>query len=278
MAVFKFTPHNGDYVHIDFVDFARSFVETIFESDYEIFDSRQVKLHYDDATMTFAGTGMAFLTDGDEFYDVTAGTITSLVEDTRSGQREVSITGLSVNAVTFFDVLAAGNSPALFNLLLAGNDKITGGSGNDQLYGHIGNDELRGSGGRDTLSGDAGNDILYGGAGKDILSGGAGADAFVFNARPGSAATADRITDFKAADDTIRLEDSVFTGLTKTGTLAASRFAQGTEALDAGDRILYDRDSGKIWYDRDGTGDAAKVLVADLTDGTRLTAADFLVF
>jgi Ca2+-binding RTX toxin-like protein len=56
-------------------------------------------------------------------------------------------------------------------------------------------------------------------------------------------------------------------------------FQSGTAADDRGDRLIYDRVSGALYYDADGLGGAAQVQVA--TIGTRthptLGAGDFLV-
>ena len=51
----------------------------------------------------------------------------------------------------------------------------------------------------------------------------------------------------------------------------------GPKAQDAEDRIVYDRLSGKLSYDADGTGAGKAVLVAQLTKGLKMTYADFLV-
>lgn len=67
----------------------------------------------------------------------------------------------------------------------AGNDYVNGGFGNDTLDGNDGDDRIYGGGGNDTLSGFAGNDFLsggdnddklYGQEGNDVLIGGTGAD------------------------------------------------------------------------------------------------------
>ena len=276
MAVFTFSPAGAQWVSIDFIESGREFVSTIFESYRETFNSNQIKLYFGDATMTFAGRGLAVTTYLGELADVTAGTMTGLFVDLNGGHRVISVTGLSIRAVDLFDQVEAGNSVQAFNMLLAGHDQITGGSGNDRLYGHTGNDALRGAGGRDILLGDAGNDDLFGGVGNDVLTGGRGQDDFVFNTAPSGSTNFDRITDFSAVDDRILLENAVFTRLA-AGGLAASQFVLGTQAQDANDRIIYQRATGTLWYDRDGTGAAAKVAFADLADGTALTAADFLV-
>ena len=128
------------------------------------------------------------------------------------------------------------------------------------------------------LTGNAGNNVLKGGLGNDTLIGGAGNDTFVFNTSLG-AENIDRINDFNVADDTIRLDDLVFAGLA-TKTLAASAFAAnltGT-ATDALDRIIYETDTGRLYFDADGNGGGARVLFATMASNLALTHADFFVF
>lgn len=169
----------------------------------------------------------------------------------------------------------------------AGNDNITGSAGADRIYGDAGLDNLRGGVGNDSLIGGAGNDILnggsgadslYGDAGHDNLTGGAGADKFLFNATP-NATNSDVVTDFTHASDKIQLQNSVFTALTTTGTLATAAFwSNGTGAAhDASDRIIYNASNGGLYYDRDGTGAIARVLIATLDAGLTVTNTDFVV-
>ncbi|WP_051435110.1 polysaccharide lyase family 7 protein [Microvirga flocculans] len=134
---------------------------------------------------------------------------------------------------------------------------------------------LTGSSGNDLIDAKSGNDKIWGKGGSDVLIGGAGKDAFTFDTKPG-AKNVDSIVDFNPADDTIRLNDSVFTKL-KWGSLAASAFVTGTKALDANDRIIYDSKSGALYYDADGTGSTAAVKFAVIENHAKLTAADFLV-
>jgi Ca2+-binding RTX toxin-like protein len=165
------------------------------------------------------------------------------------------------------------------NLVLDGTAAIsaTGNTLNNVMTGNAAANSLSGSAGNDTLNGGLGNDVLIGGAGNDSLNGSTGQDAFVFNTALSATTNLDRIASFVAADDTIRLENAIFTTLTTTGTLAASAFVAGTAALDAGDRIIYSSATGQIWYDSDGTGAAAKILFATVTSGTVMSSADFVI-
>lgn len=163
---------------------------------------------------------------------------------------------------------------------LVGNgaaNTLTGAAGNDLLYGFGGSDTLRGGNGLDQLKGGDGDDSLYGGAGRDQLTGGSGADGFYFDVAPGSA-NRDKMLDYSAADDTIYLDDAVFTAIGPAGTLDADAFVEGSAAVDAEDRILYDPATGSLWYDSDGTGAAAAVLFAIVEPGTALGNGEFVVF
>ena len=133
---------------------------------------------------------------------------------------------------------------------------------------------LAGGNGNDILIGGAGVDVLSGGLGADTLTGGAGIDVFLFDTAP-SAANADAITDFNAAEDGIVLELSIFAGIGGEGVLLASEFHAGSAAADAADRIIYNSATGQIFYDSDGNGAGAQVLIATVTPGTNLSATNF---
>lgn len=154
------------------------------------------------------------------------------------------------------------------------SDTLTGTAGDDIILGLAGRDKLYGGAGADQLDGGSGNDWLYGGAGADVLTGGSGADNFVFDTA--FAGAIDRITDFSPVDDTIRLENDIFTGLS-TGRLNSSAFQIGTAAQDATDRIIYDAATGALYFDADGIGGAAAQQFAQLTPGLALTNSDFYV-
>ena len=128
------------------------------------------------------------------------------------------------------------------------------------------------------LDGNNGNNVLNGMLGNDTLSGKGGKDIFVFDQKLG-ASNIDHITDFSAADDTIRLENAMFVGLA-AGTLSAAAFRANTTGLaaDSSDRIIYETDTGKLFFDRDGNGSAyAPVQFAVLDNKTTITYQDFVV-
>lgn len=151
---------------------------------------------------------------------------------------------------------------------------LTGTSGANSLTGSAGNDHIVGLGGRDVLVGLGGNDKLYGKEGADILTGGSGRDIFVFDTAINSGV--DTITDFSSRDDTIYLENAFFTGLA-AGRLASSAFYIGAEAHDSSDRVIYDKASGALYFDADGTGAIAAELFAQITPGSAVSWADFSI-
>jgi Ca2+-binding RTX toxin-like protein len=127
------------------------------------------------------------------------------------------------------------------------------------------------------IVGNAGANVIGGKAGNDVLTGGAGADTFVFDTALNAKTNVDTITDFVVVDDTIRVENDVFTTVGKAGALASGLFHIGATAHDADDRIIYDSGSGNLYYDADGTGSGASVLFAKLGSGLTLTSADFVI-
>lgn len=140
-------------------------------------------------------------------------------------------------------------------------------------------DKLTGSSGDNWLRGDSGNDTISGGLGNDQLRGDAGKDCFVFNTRLSTKDNIDEIEDFNVADDTIKLENAIFTKLTGTGTLSASQFVanESGTAKDKSDRIIYEKDTGNIYYDCNGSAPGERKLFAIVADELKITADDFFI-
>lgn len=141
------------------------------------------------------------------------------------------------------------------------------------------NDQLIGNGAGQTLTGQGGSDTIWGAGGVDNLWGGTGADSFVF--RETGTANADSISDFASGSDKIVLDASNMTALGASGNFAAgdTRFVANSTgtAQDASDRIIYETDTRQVWYDPDGTGSAARQLIATLQAGATLVATDLVV-
>ena len=152
------------------------------------------------------------------------------------------------------------------NLMLTGAAAIDG-TGNKQ------NNSITGNTADNILKGAAGNDILDGDAGNNTLTGGSGLDIFRFS----TSGHIDAITDFVVDDDTIQLENDVFTALTTTGALPVDQFVIGTTALDTNDYLIYDNTAGAIFYDIDGSDSIPAVQIATVSTGLSMTHADFFV-
>lgn len=142
----------------------------------------------------------------------------------------------------------------------------------------VGNANIRGIGNPldNRINGNSGNNVIEGAQGNDKLKGFGGNDAFLFDSalRPGNV---DRVLSFSPADDVIRLDNVVFTGL-PVGGLAGAKFKDiASGPVDPSDRILYNSDSGAVYFDANGSGPGARKLFAVIENDPVLTAADFFV-
>jgi Ca2+-binding RTX toxin-like protein len=197
---------------------------------------------------------------------------TYFVDDTGDVVIELHGEGRDMIFVRASHVLAAGSEvEEMRTTKLAGLAAIdlTGNELNNRLLANAGINALDGGGGADRLNGSAGNDVLTGGTGKDV---------FTFSAALDAANNVDTITDFSSVADSIWLEGAVFSTLA-AGALAVAAFAANASGLaaDADDRIVYDTDSGALFYDADGVGGIDAVQFAVLTGVPTITAADFEV-
>ncbi|WP_421726406.1 hypothetical protein [Bauldia sp.] len=113
---------------------------------------------------------------------------------------------------------------------------------------------------------------ILGGAGKDKLIAGDKKEKFVFN----DLADFDRVKNFESGKDKFFLAEGAFGDLT-AGPLAKSAFRKGTEAKDADDRIIYDKDTGKLYIDSNGNAGGGQVQFAKVDPGQKLKYSDFTV-
>lgn len=150
----------------------------------------------------------------------------------------------------------------------------------ENLIGTRFDDALNGNSVGNLIQGGAGNDRIKGYAGNDTLTGGSGSDAFIFHTELSVSTNVDAITDFNVAADTIWLDNAVFDAIVGTGVLRAGQFAANAAgaAQDLDDRIVYETDTGKLFYDTNGSAQGGSFLFATLTTGLALTSADFLIF
>jgi pimeloyl-ACP methyl ester carboxylesterase len=144
-------------------------------------------------------------------------------------------------------------------------------------YGTSASNTLTGTSGADVIDGLGGGDRIYGKAGNDILTGGSGNDGFVFDTTLNATTNVDTIMDFNVDGERLRLDDAIF-GKLSAGTLKSSQFRIGEKALDSNDHIIYNKNTGAVYYDKDGSGSATAVKFAEIHNKALLNYADFYVF
>jgi len=132
--------------------------------------------------------------------------------------------------------------------------------------------------GADAIVGNDYANALYGNSGTDTLTGNGGQDFFIFDTKA-SAANADLITDFEIGIDTIALNNKVFRTVGRDGALAETAFVANLTGVaeDKRDRLIYDTDSGSLFYDANGTNKGGRALLVTIDDGLALDASHFLV-
>ncbi|WP_201865142.1 calcium-binding protein [Microvirga soli] len=170
---------------------------------------------------------------------------------------------------------------------LGGNDVIMSAGGADRLYGGWGDDALYGESGNDKLYGDYGNDRLYGGRGNDVLYGQSGSDVFVFDTKLGTAKTDrrvnfDKIADFNVKQDSVWLDNAIFKKLGsgsefKPKQIKKAYFEIGSKADDGNDYIIYNKKTGVLSYDVDGSGSKQAIEIAQLSKNLNMTYKDLFV-
>jgi Ca2+-binding RTX toxin-like protein len=145
-------------------------------------------------------------------------------------------------------------------------------------------DILNGGAGDDYIKGKSGNDIIDGGEGNDTLKGKGGNDTFVFDTALNSDKNIDLIEGFTSGSDKIELHQSIFTELTAGITLNASNLFSSADITSGNDfsgssQILFNTNTGALYYDADGSGSAHAIQFATLGSGLHpaITSSDFIV-
>lgn len=211
----------------------------------------------------------------------TAGVIFTLVQSSTDTVVDLSAVGLGID--TYRNV--EGVIGTQFN------DTLNGSANNDMLDGGSGDDALNGNAGTDSLKGGVGADRLAGGAGNDTLSGGttaSEADTFVF--AESGAANVDTIIDFQAgtsttAVDHVYLDQAVFAALLDNGGYTVADFSSVAGTGGSGNsganvtvgadvNLIFDRNTGTLYYDSDGGNNANRSQVAIL-NGVAATDVDW---
>lgn len=170
---------------------------------------------------------------------------------------DITEPGLQADLANTTDLLGLPDTFIRFAATITGVENLTGTAGRDFLAG---------DGAANVINGGAGDDVILGRSGADTLFGGFGADTFVLTDPTGGS---DQIRDFADGVDQIGLLASAFGDLAaadlatrlsinSTGSIAANGLAQ--LAFDnAGAGI------GRLFFDADGNGAGAAVLIATLT-------------
>ena len=149
------------------------------------------------------------------------------------------------------------------NITASGTNALT-------LTGNSLNNVMIGNAGKNMIAAAEGDDMVFGGYGNDTLSGGSGKDKFVFDQKLGSSKTDrkvnfDTVTDFRVKDDKFFLDNAVFKklgkgALDKPSQLNKNFFTVGTQAKDKNDYLIYNKKTGVLSYDADGSGSKAKAV------------------
>jgi Ca2+-binding RTX toxin-like protein len=180
-----------------------------------------------------------------------------------------------VYATTSFTL---GANSGIDQVIATGNVAFLNGNGFDNI--------LLGTSGKNAMNGGAGNDKIYGKGGTDVLTGGSGTDWFVFDTKLSKSNT-DTIKDFKIKTDKVALDNALFSSnkaffsKIKKGTpekpvsLSKSFFTIGERAKDKDDYVVYNKKSGILYYDKDGSGSGAMVEIAKFSNKAVLSYKDF---
>ena len=151
------------------------------------------------------------------------------------------------------------------------------------------NNSITGNAAVNTLLGLEGDDTFDSGSGNDTLSGGDGADTYIFSSGIKGSKNVDTIKDFVSGEDKILLSADIFTKLaTALGVIDGNDptplsdgdfFVAGAKVkpTDATSYILYDTNTGRVYYDADGNGKGAADWFITLTGKPELIADDFYI-
>ena len=141
-----------------------------------------------------------------------------------------------------------------------------------------------GTPGNDSLLGGAVYGTLDGKGGHDTLTGGPAGDTFAFDTALNAHTNLDHITNFVHGLDKIGLSRHIFESRVgghlmpiKITALSFYEAAHATKAHAAGDRIIYNKTTGALYFDPDGTGPRPAIEFAVLDHHPAITFHDFLM-
>ncbi len=199
---------------------------------------------------------------GDDSYIIGLGDV---ISEAASGGNDVIYTSLS--SFTLVANVERG--------VLVGGTTLFGNDLNNVLVGDGNFNVMSGGAGNDFIVAGAGNDLILGGTGLDTLQGNSGDDVFWWTE---TNEIGDIIQDWGNLDDQLQFSAASF-GFTAGQVLVDGvNFVSSNApvANNAGPTFLWDADDTALYYDADGAGGAAAVLVADMQAFTTVTVDDFI--
>lgn len=201
--------------------------------------------------------------------------------------KNLLLTGLKVGTDRTLDPGVAG-AVGLINQELASMKEVTASESytlagsTKKLVAISGNKaiDLAGNEIGNTIIGNDGSNEIAGREGKDILTGKKGKDIFIFDTGL-SKANLDTITDFDVKNDRFWLDNAIFKKLgsgtaTKPKQLNKNFFSLD-QAKDKNDHVIYNKTTGVLSYDADGSGEGQAVAFAKLKAGLELKFSYFYV-
>jgi Ca2+-binding RTX toxin-like protein len=147
------------------------------------------------------------------------------------------------------------------------------GGGKSEQFGGGGNDFLYGGDQWDKLIGGGGSDWFEGGLGKNIYKTGGGQDHIAFDAAPDN--KLDKALDFNPSKDFLNFYAHLYPVGVAGSMLAKSQFRKGAEAKDEDDNFGYDKKTGIVWYDENGSDAGGHVDVIKLDKGLGMSHLNF---
>ena len=183
----------------------------------------------------------------------------------------------SSNSVDVIFIGGAGNDILGLKDLSLSRAVMFGNSGNDTLNGANHDDRLYGGSGNDKLFGKDGDDFLFGGPGNDVLAPSDGADRLYFDTRLNADKNVDHVQGFDLSD-TFYLDRGIFPTIAP-GYLTDEAFVIGPKATEPDDRIIYQKSTGKLFFDADGSKDNHhQILFAVVDNKADLNYSDFYIY
>jgi len=210
-------------------------------------------------------------------FDFTGAIISSVTElDIVSGNTSATFTGSQIQmaGITLVaDEFSLGDETLIVNGSSVNLSGVTfqNWSASDRVL-------INGTTSSDMLIGAAVSNIIDGGPGNDSLVGGAGADRFVFDTALNKLTNVDHIANFQQGIDKIALSRHIF-GANLAVNVHTFHAAHGAKAgADADDRIVYNKTTGALYFDKDGAGGAAAIKFAVLdAHPANLSPHDFVL-